>query len=359
MAMTAPGARQLAPLRPNTRQRRQKLPTIAVGGFGTQAQFTMPQVGLFSRLFLWANLTITDTAASPSISATTFGPFNALKRITGSTNLGTASIFDISGYGAYLQSKVWKTDTEFKLANADVTTDTFYQYPTTAVQNTAKAVQFCLMIPIAANDGEQFDIGLINLQAPEIRFTVSITFGALADIYSTSDTVTLGGTVYPYYEYYEVPDPNQVALPQRIMHRMLEEATAFAATGDVTYLIPRQGVLLQLIQYDVLNGAITKLTTDVTGRRIVFNKTDTPYQDDYIVPRILARERYGHLELPGGVFVDDFWHANGRPSNGDLRDAIDTEALSTLEFITTISSGATLGSGNNSINSIRRITQQY
>jgi hypothetical protein len=42
---------------------------------------------------------------------------------------------------------------------------------------------------------------------------------------------------------------------------------------------------------------------------------------------------------------------------GDLRDAIDTEAVTTIESTVTINSGANLGANNNFLDTIRRIIQ--
>ncbi len=364
------GNSKLAAFRPNTRQRMQKVGTIPASFGATSQTITFPQVGLMSRIFLYANLTVSDAAASPSVAAVLTGPFNALKRITGSTNLGTATVFDLSGYGLFCVNKITDTAVDYKAENTDTTVSTtvgasfnLYQYPTAYVQNVAKPLQFVLVVPVAINDGPQFSLGLINLQAPEIRFTLSLTFGLASDIYTTSDTLTLGGNVNVYYAYYEVPNPSQVALPPRLLHRLLEDRASITATGDTTYLVPRQGVLLQQIHNITLNGALTKNSTDVVGRRLVFNKTDTPYNIDYIVDRMLARLRYAFpgtvQDVPGGMFIWDFFNGDQAPTRGDLRDAIDTEALSTLESVVTIASGATLGAGNNFLDTIRRITQQY
>jgi len=374
MSMLAPtaapaaagGKQQKAALRPNTRQRLQKVFPVVSAALGTAAQVTFPQVGLLSRIFIYANLTVTDTINSTS-TVSTFGPFNLLKRITGATNLGTATLFDLSGYGAFMVDKVTDTTVETRAENYDVTAgaNSLYAYPSSYVATVAKPVQFILMIPVTANDGPQFAVGLINLQAPELRFTLSLTFGAQTDAYSFSgaDVLTLGGTVTVYYSYYEVPNPDQVQLPARVLHRLIEDRTAIAAAGDVTYLVPRQGVALQILHNVILNGAISKNTTDVVSRRLVFNKTDTAYNQDRIVDMILNRFRYGFGglagDVPGGTFVWDFFDADQAPSRGDLRDAIDTEALSTLESIVTLASGVTLGSGNNFLDTIRRITQSY
>jgi hypothetical protein len=236
-----------------------------------------------------------------------------------------------------------------------------------------------LWIPIAANFGPQFHIGLLNLQAPEIRFTLQLTFtpnpaaaASLADVYVTAHTQTIGGNVFVYYRYYEVPNPAKVTLPPRILHRLLEDRTPVLAVGDNTYLVPRQGLALQIIHNFVINGVVDPTATNITGRRLVFNKTDTAYRQDYIVDRINNRLFYGLTpgapavangaytnDLRAGAYIWDFFIANLSPSSGDLRDVIDTEALSTLESILTVNSAATLGSNNNFIDTVRRITQNY
>jgi hypothetical protein len=356
---------QKAALRPNTRQRFQPMGSVNAA-FATQQSITNPQVGLVSRYFLYANLSIVDSAPAPNTPAGTYGPFNLLKRFQVVTNLGTATVVDTSGYGMFLIDKLTDTCIDTAVNNADVTADVFYNVPTSLVQNVAKAVQFVLMIPVAVNDGPQFQIGLLNAQAPEIRITLNFQFGTSADLFpgsTTAATQTLGGTVSAWYQYYEVPNPDQVQLPPRVLHRLLEDRQAIVATGDFNYVVPRQGVVLQILHTVTLNGARSLNTTDVTGRRLVFNKTDTPYNLNYIDDRIYNRFRYGLSgavrDVPAGTYVWDFFDADQAPTRGDLRDAVDSEALSTLESYVTLSTTATLGAGNNFLDTVRRITQQY
>lgn len=72
--------------------------------------------------------------------------------------------------------------------------------------------------------------------------------------------------------------------------------------------------------------------------------------------KILQRERYGY-NLPTGVIVKDFAYALQHPEESDLRDAINTEMVTTTDAIVQVSSGATLGSNNNFLTSIREILQ--
>jgi hypothetical protein len=60
---------------------------------------------------------------------------------------------------------------------------------------------------------------------------------------------------------------------------------------------------------------------------------------------------------PGHVIPWDFFSPSYKAGMGDLRDAIDTEAVTTTESVVTISSSATLGSNNNFLDTVRRILQ--
>ena len=73
--------------------------------------------------------------------------------------------------------------------------------------------------------------------------------------------------------------------------------------------------------------------------------------------RSIAREQ-GGVDLPVGLYNNQFFAAQGTQNSGDARDLINTEAITTLEWINTVSSGASLGSNNNFLHVARRIMQQ-
>lgn len=363
----APQQTQGKPLRYNTRQRVQKVGTMPITGFGQQLNpLTFPQVGLINRIFLHVQATVSDAAASPSVAAAPFGPWNIIKRATFQTNLGTANIFDCSGYGTRLSVDNSNTDVSLGTANAAVASDPFFQYPTSGfVQNTPKNVSFVLVLRIGANDGRNWSLGMLNLQAPEIRAQLLLTTGVAADAYTTADTLTLAGNVQVYYEYYEVPAPGRgVALPPPWVHRIIEDRQTILANGDVLYTVPRQGKLLRMMHTVSVNNAIVTAAgssagsgaSGITSRRLVVNKTDTIYNQEYIVDRILERIRYGHLDLPMGTFIWDFFIAEEDVCRGDFRDVIDTEAISTLESFVTLDSGVTI-TGACNLDTVREIIQ--
>ena len=394
-----PGQRQQRPrlgeFRKNTRQRFAPVGTISLlssGGLGFSSSGTilLPQVGLLSGVLLWVDAQINDSNAAPNEAAATFGPFNLLKRVQVVTNLGTASIVDCSGYGLYVVNRGMTRDAIFSALNqaADytggpaITNDPMFQYPVSGyAQNVPRNVRFVLYVPIAANWQRNFGMGLINLQAPEIRVNVNVVTGGPADLYAgstigTNGTISGGSGVNVGYFYYEVPPPSRrVALPPLIVHRLLEDRAPFAATGDQfagpTQVIPRQGKLLRLFHTISANGAMltgsgpagaanNASVVGVDAMRIVYNFTDTVYNfNPPIYKRIQDRLQYGHFALPAGSYAYEFWGADANPGMGDFRDVIDTEAISTIQSILTVDSGVTLGTGNNFIDTVREIVQGF
>lgn len=347
----ASGQPKLLPFRSGTRQRRAKVGAIAHTAASALTPLELPRVGLLSRILVQFRGTVTFSAGG---AFTDQGPWNLGARIKVNTNIGTASIVDVSGYGAYMIQPVvaedpgWRPDmsglgSAIGTTNADV-----FTAPLGAGAQTW-ALPF--VIPIGANSGNQFETGLINLQAPETRVTVEITAGALTDPASNITATT--GNWHVYYEYYEIPDPRSFALPPLALVRWLEEQQAVGQTGDNVYTVPRQGVLLNLLHRLTLNGARSDSFDSTTIR---FNKTDSVYQEERQYGRVLERQWYGLNPLVG-VIYHDLWHANNSIAQGDTRDAIDAEELSTLESIVTVSSGAVLGSNNNFLASVRRIAQ--
>lgn len=345
----AAAAQRLAPFRSGTRQRRAKVGTIAYATAAALTPLELPRVGMLSRIIIQFRGTVTLSGAG---ALSDLGPWNLLARIKVNANIGSASIVDVSGYGGYMITPLaeeigFRSD----LAGVGGGTTPNADIHASPVAMGANTWVLTWIIPIGANAGKQFDLGLINLQAPETRVTVELTTGALLDP-ATLVTATTGN-FHVYYEYYEIPDPRAFAMPPLALVRWLEEQQPVNQTGDNIYTVPRQGVLLQLAHRVTLNGARSDSVDSIAIR---FNKTDSPYVMERQWEKVLQRLFQGVNPLTG-VFYWDFWHAESDISQGDTRDAIDAEELSTLESVITVTSGATLGSNNNFLASVRRIVQ--
>lgn len=341
--------RQLLPFRSGTRQRRAKVGSIAYVAASALPPLELPRVGMVSRVVVQFRGTVTLSGAG---ALSDLGPWNLLSRARINANIGSASIVDVSGYGAYMAQALvedfgYRPDfagigTSFT-PNADI-----HAAP---VAMGANVWVLTYVLPVGANSGNQFDLGLVNLQAPETRITVELIAGNLLDP-ATLVTATTGN-FNVYYEYYEIPDPAMFALPPLALVRLLEEQQPIGQTGENFYTVPRQGVLMQLVQRINANGA---RSDGIDSRLVRYNKTDTVYAEERQWSRVVERMQYG-MQPVTGVYYWDFWHAESDVSAGDFRDAIDTEELSTLEIGVVVSSGTVLGATNNFLASVRRIVQ--
>lgn len=334
-----------------TRQNRRKnggQNPIAFAANGGQP-LVLDKVGMLNRLILQFRGTITLSGAG---AATDLSPWNLLARIKVNLNGAALGLWDTSGYGAYVSnmliSRGWRPDAA---GQGNTTPDADIHAAPRA--SGANVWVITWILPIAANQGSNFETGLINLQSPEITATVEPTFCALTDVDALCTAIT--GNLHVYTEYFEIPDPNIADLPPVIAVRTMEDFLPVGAVGDNPYTVPRGGNLMSLLHFVRLNGA---RSNSYDSARLVFNKATTPYLQERQLLRILNREAT-ELDFPTGVFAWDFWRSGESIGSGDNRDFIDTEELSTLESIVTISAGATLGANNNTFNNVRRIMQSF
>jgi hypothetical protein len=339
--------KQLLPFRSGTRQKYYQMNPMTYGAGQTLTQI-FPQTGMLSMLFLQVVGTITYSAPG---ALSDKGPWNLLSRIQIITNIGSAVLVDLSGFGAYLVQQLigsgnYRPDT----AGAGSTTPSslVYAFP---LSGTAQAFRLSYIIPIAANDGINFDTGLINLQAPQTQVTLSVQCGQLLD--PATLVTAIVATINVGYWYYEVPDLSTFMLPSQSLVRTLETNLIIGTTGEQPYTLPQMGTILQNINVLTLNGA---RSDSMDYGFVRFNKSDTIYNIPLGMQRMLERQRYG-LNPIVGTFFWDFWHAYGQVSEGDVRDAIDSEAIATLDIGVAVSSGASLGSNNNSMTTISRLVQ--
>lgn len=342
------GAQELLPFRAGTRQRNYKFGLIpyATGTLGTP--LNLPQIGMLSRII--AQLRGTVTYSAPG-ALSDQGPWNIISRLQLLTNIGAANVYDVSGYGAFTIMRTLQSGWSPELAgfgasltpNADV-----HVWP---LSGTAQAFTLTYEVPVGINDGGNFETGLLNAQAPETRITLQASFGQLTDP-ATLVTATTGN-LHCYEEFYEIGDLNQFALPPLALVRWLEEQQSITGTGDSVYTVPRMGAVANVIHVVTLNGARSD-SIDACG--IKFNKTDAVYTNERQWMRVEERRSYSVLPTVG-VYYWDFFNAYGGVNRGDTRDTIDSEQLTTLESIVTVSSGASLGGNNNFLKTVRRIFQ--
>jgi len=326
------------PFRYGSRRRIQRVGFIPFQEGQVAPPLQLPNVGYLAGIFLTWNGSINGTGVGFKLNA----PWDLIRRFRLNLNLGSASVVDVSGHGLYLLNL---------LNGVDFSTNvhTFLDPP---------ILRWTLYVPVSANLGENFSAGLILLQDPQIRATVEIHWNSLANVFNgTNLSAGNGSGIEVHYVYWEVPNLEKVSQPPLVLHRIVQETQPITQTGGNVYLVPRQGILLQLMHIITLNGAysghwekalirlnrvdtIAEMTRDVMGALNVLNVT----------AQLFSRPPY--YTVPW-----DFFSSSYKAGMGDLRDAIDTEAVTTIESIVNIYSDANLGNNNNFLDTIRRILQ--
>lgn len=339
-------AKELRPFRDGTRQRITKVASLAFNATKTIST-ELPKIGYLAAVHLRLTGVMTMSGAT---ALTDDGIAALLKRIQLVLNQGYSNVIDLSGPSALMVQRWLRQNYSPDKAGVGDTVPDVNVFRA-GVAAGANSWDMFLRIPVSANDGRDFDLGLINLQAPEIRATVRIDCGAVTDAAALATGFV--GTVEVSYEAYDVPDTSAFSQPPLAIVRVVEETVPVSNTGDIVYTVPPAGLVMQDYSIVRLNGVKSDSFDKV---RIRFNKNDTVYEQDRQELKALERMRSG-LSAQVGCSGFDLFNSFEQISAGDMRDGIDSEELATLEIIHTITTGAGLGANNNSITHIRRFVQ--
>lgn len=340
------------PFRVATRQRRKQIKTVQsiTSGLGGQAQFTLDRVGMLNYLVIVLNATVTLSSTG---ALATLGPWSLISKVQVNLNLGNMTLVSISGWNLYQMNRIlfrgWGPDG----AGVFTPASQVYSAPVASGANTWKLP---LIIPISANPGSEFDTGLVNLQAPEVQVDVIVTLAQAGADFVTNFSTLTNVTCTLYQQYFDLPRPGApVRLPLGQIVRTVETTKAIAAVGELDYTVERQGQLLQFVSTFVANGARSNGLDNVN---LIANINDRIYTLDPTICQFVNEFDYSSA-APTGVFALDLWHARESPSSGDRRDVLNTEVLTTLQWNPVVSSGTTLGSGNNYWTSARRVLVNF
>lgn len=314
---------------------------VAFANNGRQS-VEIPRVGFLASLLVRITGTMTLSAAG---ALTTRGPWDLIKELVLRVNIGASTIYRTTGYGNYVVQRALARTFDPAGAFGSTPDSDIYAAPVGATGTWTLAY----WIPVAENYGRQSHLGLLNLQAPEIQVNLDINFGQPTDVVTTG--TAFSGNVDVGYLYYEVPNPQRVAWPPLIFFRTIESDQPITGAGDQVFTSPREGMLHRIFHVYQVNDARSNAVDRLTVR---FNKTDEIYRYERWQLKWLQNNHYG-APLPTGVFSHEWWAAEGEPGEGDNRDFVSSEALSTLESILN-TTGAT-GGALNRLDTIRQLTQ--
>lgn len=344
----APASQQtptLIPFRYGTRRRFRQVNSVAYAPSATLPPMRLDQVGMLAGILIRFVGSVTFSAAG---ALSDLGPWNLLNRIRVTANLGLAQIIDLSGYGAYMMQRSTYRQGYAPDAEGVRTSSPDPNLFSAPVAIGANAWQLTWFLPFPLNYGDKLEFGLISLQAPQIQVNVELVTGALTDpgalITATS------GTFFVDYLFYEIPDVSKFTLPPLALCRWIEDTTPIIA-DPTRYQVPRQGMLRTLYHLVRLNNARSDAYQQL---ELLFNKGDSVERRSLQAIKFFQRAEFLEQQ-PTGVIALNFDQAGSALYNdGDPRDWIDTEELTTIESILTLGAGPP---ANSELRSIRNTAQ--
>lgn len=345
-----------------------KLPSVKV-----------PQVGMASRIIAHINGTYTGATAA-LVVANTDGFDSLLAQANVTLNNGSAQIVQVSGIGLNAVNRNISTALPIKTGTPAGTGNVSGSQLPLAIG--ASSFRYSAIMPINANQGQEFELGLVNLQAEQVQLTVDLTFNPLSQIFTVPANCTLfAATCSLSYEYYTIPDQTRYGMPPLMLLRTIEDgAQAIPATGNqAPYQITRLGTMLSLHSVLILNQLYGAASTAIAESYLRFNKTDVVQDTTSNDQDVYEAELYGYgidvtqaptasaatpagfrRCLPAAVTMN-FWATSGGAADrncGDFRDAIDTEEITTTEVIHNIAAGTSLNAGKDFLVFVRRVAQR-
>ena len=312
----------LLPFRDATRQKISRIDRQTLNApniEGAQVAMRLPKVGYLSRIWLYFEFATTQSA-NPLVSL--FPLADLIAKVRLSLNSGRQVIVDASGVDLVLLQNLRRQSPSYVNgigANLPANTSSF---------------SFLIIeVPVAFSSGQNFHLGLINLQAPELEAVLEVQFQPNFSNWQQDIRVD-SVTVEAHYEHYEAPDPRIAMQPPVALVKTLSE-TRSNVTGFTEYTLPRGGILLQYLEHS-RNVAFPYPPSLSNFSRIVLNKTQTLYDIRFPLTNWFSETETGKIwsflsDQPAVIWYD-FIDSYGYVGDGDLRDALDTEEITTIDF---------------------------
>lgn len=334
-----------------TRQNRRKVGQLKFEN-GQRVGLDLPRTGLLASLYIRVKGTLTVTPGTGTAVYKTENynkPFALLDRIRLTANSGT-EIINVTGTGLAIRNMISEgsvMDLLGSVLQSGVSNSPVYQFATASGANN---VEFSIKVPVAVN--ERDPLGLILLQNGETLMTAGIDWANVANLFTLTGNagVTFAGDAHVTMEYYSVPINKEDYPDLSLAHTILEDKTDIDSTGVKAYTVPRGNIYQRMIHRVLLNGSPAGFD-DIDKLRLVYNQSESPYELEAHDMYAIQRDRY-RRDLPQGSFVHDFSY-QGIAGLGGNRDLINSKAITDFQSEIVIGSGATLGTNNNKLLTLR------
>jgi hypothetical protein len=312
----------LLPFRDATRQKVSRIDRQTLNApniEGAQVTMRLPKVGYLSRMWLYFEVTSTQ---APVPQPSDFAIADIVSKVRVSLNAGRQVIVDASGTELLILQNLRRTSNDYKNGLAG-----------NFIPNTTSVSFLVLEVPIAFSSGQNFHLGLINLQAPELECVLEVQFSPNFSNFLQNITVNQV-TVEAHYEHYEAPDPRIAMQPPVALVKTLSESRT-NLSGQVEYTLPRGGILLQYLEFS-RDTSFPFGASQSNYSRIILNKTQTLYDMRFPLTNFFSDvetgKQWNFLAIQPSVIWYDFIDSYGYVGDGDLRDALDTEEITTIDF---------------------------
>lgn len=314
----------LLPFRDATRQKISRIDRQTLNApniEGAQVTMRLPKVGYLSRIWLYFEVFSTQ-GADPQISD--FSIADLISKVRVSLNAGRQVIVDASGTELLILQNLRRISSDYRNGLAGNFP------PNTDLQSVSFLI---LEVPISFSAGQNFHLGLINLQAPELECVLEVQFTPGFGKFLQNITINQIN-VEAQYEHYEAPDPRMAMQPPVALVKTLSESRT-NLSGQVEYTLPRGGILLQYLELS-RNTSFPYGASQSNYSKIILNKTQTLYDVRFPLTNWFADvetgKQWNFLAVQPSVIWYDFIDSYGYVGDGDLRDALDTEEITTIDF---------------------------
>jgi hypothetical protein len=317
---------------------------------GQNSPFELNRVGLIARIILKVSGVYTCAHASKTTFTKKFkAPWTLIDRLKLNLNTGV-NLIDCSGYGLFLRNVLYARN--HRIDEVIAGSDVFRFGNTVSAGGTANNIDFVLEIPIAINDRDP--VGFLMMQSQEAVANVRIDWAAtlIGALMTDADVVVsaVAITVTPEVELFSIPRTPADYPDTSLVHQIFEDMQMIGTTGEQKYIVPRGGIYMKILHSIELNGALAGLT-DIDKLTLTYNQNQVPYEISAQIQRFEQLRKYGRT-LPDGCFVWDFFY-QGIPNLAGFRDLINSGAVTEMWSKPYVATGATLGSGNNKLFTIR------
>lgn len=333
-----------------TRQQIRPLDSVLNYSAGGRSVARLPRTGLLARMYIRVKGTMTVTPGTGSASLHETAPWNIIDSLSLKANQGM-DIIRMDGFAAHVLD-VTRAGKPYDPAGASA--DVF----SAPVASGDNDWEFTICLNVTPNERDM--LGLILLQTDQMSAELEVNWAQAGSTSGNSPVVLTGdataafdGQASVLLETYIVPGDAASRPDLTVVYQQLKRTDGIDHTGETRLDMLRANLYASVTHIIKINGALAD-PADINGFRLRYNNDNTPYHiptDDQLM---LQLRRYGR-ELPKGVFVHDLFY-QGVPGFGGQRDLINAGSVAEFASLIDVASTATLGSGNNRVDTI---TQQF